>query len=482
MPKDTWGDQRTISGFMTHLLRKEYGTFQLAASEIGGGPGFFHKLAKYASVSSREFFYLPIPFFLAGVLASLGSFASRYGWKRTGLFWILIGYVSYIVVFLALSNLSFEPLFLGVQKRLWMQGSLCMLFFAGIGLNLITSELLQVKINRRDGSVKTQYLSMIQRSIKAISVFALASALLVLNFRKVDHHRNNVVEIYGKRILDSMPDQAILLVNGDLNNNAVKYMQQCEEFRQDLDILGMQQMSWPWWVAMHRHHYPNITLPGNRYHVGIPGSFNMKQFLDANTDRPIFMCGQWKYGDASVKDVYETLPYGACEKIIKKDTLPDDLTEYFSRSWKALPKMEDTGPYNSRLYGNETWENMVYRDMWNRMVHLSSVVSFYSFENKEDTKLLNLSKRIFDYIFSRDMFSLLKSKNVYRSSDYRAGGIIYGKWAAGKKGYSKAEAEKTMIRLWEKYLKLEPEDSELENFVKYKINPYTNDGHMQHHQ
>ena len=25
----TWGDQRTLQGFITHLLREEYGTFQL---------------------------------------------------------------------------------------------------------------------------------------------------------------------------------------------------------------------------------------------------------------------------------------------------------------------------------------------------------------------------------------------------------------------------------------------------------------------
>uniref|UniRef100_A0A7N4PX14 Transmembrane protein 260 n=3 Tax=Sarcophilus harrisii TaxID=9305 RepID=A0A7N4PX14_SARHA len=31
----TWGDQTTFSGFLTHFLREEYGTFNLAKSEIG---------------------------------------------------------------------------------------------------------------------------------------------------------------------------------------------------------------------------------------------------------------------------------------------------------------------------------------------------------------------------------------------------------------------------------------------------------------
>ncbi|CAM9250691.1 unnamed protein product, partial [Heterosigma akashiwo] len=31
---DSWGDQRTLEGFLRHFLRQEYGTFQLA-SDMG---------------------------------------------------------------------------------------------------------------------------------------------------------------------------------------------------------------------------------------------------------------------------------------------------------------------------------------------------------------------------------------------------------------------------------------------------------------
>merc|ERR1711871_1438921 len=113
------------------------------------------------------------------------------------------------------------------------------------------------------------------RSAVCVGVVAVVAHLMMRrHFPMVNHRHNTAIEVYGRKILESMPKHAILLVNGDLNNNAPKYLQQCENFRTDVAILGLQQMSWPWWVPMHRHHYPDVTLPGNRYHVSRPGSFD----------------------------------------------------------------------------------------------------------------------------------------------------------------------------------------------------------------
>ena len=93
---------------------------------------------------------------------------------------------------------------------------------------------------------------------------------------------------------------SIILLNGDLNNNIIKYPQQCEGTRPDLRLLSLQLMTWDWFVPMQALNYPNVSFPGSRYHVNFDDAFTMKHFLDANVKRfPIFLCGPWKEGDYS---------------------------------------------------------------------------------------------------------------------------------------------------------------------------------------
>lgn len=60
-PADSWGDPRTFSGFFTHFFRREYGTFQLAATEIGGATSTLERITVYFRVLSKEsLYYVPL--------------------------------------------------------------------------------------------------------------------------------------------------------------------------------------------------------------------------------------------------------------------------------------------------------------------------------------------------------------------------------------------------------------------------------------
>jgi hypothetical protein len=69
-PKDSWGDQRTWAGFLHHFLRKEYGTFQLAATELAGSTTMLQRIAVYYRVLAEETLYFVPP------LAVIGFFAA----------------------------------------------------------------------------------------------------------------------------------------------------------------------------------------------------------------------------------------------------------------------------------------------------------------------------------------------------------------------------------------------------------------------
>ena len=126
-PPDSWGDQRTIAGFLTHFLRQEYGTFQLAASDTSDDPGMWSRLLVYLKVTQEESLHLGPVLAVWGVLCLLRN-GSRA--VRLSVITHLCGYVLYVVVFHKLANLDLRPLFLGVQARFWQQANMFVFVWA----------------------------------------------------------------------------------------------------------------------------------------------------------------------------------------------------------------------------------------------------------------------------------------------------------------------------------------------------------------
>ena len=61
-PLDSWGDQRSLRGFLTHFLREEYGTFQLA-SDLGEEQDM-EKIVNRLKVTCVKFLYFKFIFLI----------------------------------------------------------------------------------------------------------------------------------------------------------------------------------------------------------------------------------------------------------------------------------------------------------------------------------------------------------------------------------------------------------------------------------
>ena len=382
---DSWGDQRTLSGFLTHFLRQEYGTFQLAASETSTDPGMLSRLQVYLKQTQSESLHL------APVLAVWGLLGLVRGERRAVKLSVLVqlySYVLYVLVFHKLANLDLRPLFLGVQARFWQQANLFLFIWAACGVHHLTKLFFFTDAERTEPSASTaaagaeetkgrsqSWLLRSGRLLIATVCVTYAAAQVLTHYHRLDHHQSRGFVQSGRLILSSFPPNSIVLLNGDLNNNIIKYPQQsvqqhahsltaihlhaetltlrsalslsrshslslslslslrtlvyrviqlhmfthprrkaalthsssavpaplqCEGDRPDLSLLSLQLMTWDWWVPMQAVNYPNVTFPGQRYHVNYADAFTMKQFLDANIRRaPIFLCGPWKEGDHS---------------------------------------------------------------------------------------------------------------------------------------------------------------------------------------
>uniref|UniRef100_A0A8D0GBN4 Transmembrane protein 260 n=1 Tax=Sphenodon punctatus TaxID=8508 RepID=A0A8D0GBN4_SPHPU len=132
----TWGDQRSFQGFMTHLLREEYGTFNLAKSETGSNMTEM-LLFQVAHMKTQ----LSLPVQVLAIVACLSAMM-RDKMEKPALVWLFTGMLcSYSCFFAWRANLDItKPLFMGVVERFWMQSNAVVAVLAGLGLAAVLSE------------------------------------------------------------------------------------------------------------------------------------------------------------------------------------------------------------------------------------------------------------------------------------------------------------------------------------------------------
>lgn len=134
----------------------------------------------------------------------------------------------------------------------------------------------------------------ISKSVQILIVLAFILSQLAMNFESRDFHNSHHIRIYGKRVLNSVPENSILLVTEDLNNNAIKYVQECEGVRPDVSSLSLPLMTYEWWSKTQKHHYPNVVIPNEMYHPGQSNGYSILEFLLSNMNAsPIFIAGSW---------------------------------------------------------------------------------------------------------------------------------------------------------------------------------------------
>ena len=62
-----------------------------------------------------------------------------------------------------------------------------------------------------------------------------------------DQSNNYYFHNYAKAILDTLPQNSLLLINYDQQWTSVRYLQECEHFRNDITSIHLGMMSYRWW-------------------------------------------------------------------------------------------------------------------------------------------------------------------------------------------------------------------------------------------
>jgi hypothetical protein len=387
----SWGDTSTPVGWLDHVLRRDYGTFRLAAEGFPGTFDFAAQLRAWAAHTARA--TLGIGLVLAVIaaasavvggvtVAAAGTVTGAVTGRVTGTVagtvtgarrlllrfapkhttaetiegtatrsWVRLlvaSLVFYIGVFHALANLpADDPLLLGVLARFWLQADLLVCVLAGIGFTVLAA-----RLGHR----------------RAAASWTLAALLVAMRVRlsvgEPAGGGDGLVERYGRALLAPLPANALLLTRGDLATNVLRYLQACEDLRPDVVVLDQELLTKEWFTGRAARAYPDIVFPGRLYHPREPGGFTMRAFLDANVGRrEVFVLSGWKPGDDSTRESYDTSPMGLAFAVTPH-AAPLSSAEWSVTSAGFLAELDREAWPAMDSQARGTWERVVLDEVW----------------------------------------------------------------------------------------------------------------------
>ncbi|XP_040268705.1 transmembrane protein 260 isoform X2 [Bufo bufo] len=349
----TWGDQTTVQGLLTHLLREEYGTFSLAKSEAGSSMG--ETLMESVSIVSL-------------FTAMLLGYSLFFSWR---------------------ANLNItKPLFLGVVERFWMQSNIVVCALAGHGLALLIRSIRSKMPNKNF----IFYLEW-------IFTVAVVARQMHTNLSVCDQSSNYVVDKFARNILFSMPQNAIMLLRGDLPGNSLRYLHYCEGLRPDLSLVDQEMMTYEWYLPKTAKHLAGVHFPGNKWNPVVTRrldgtiTFNLQHFIKVNENRETFVCIGLNEGDPTWKKTHSLWPWGCCEKLVSKNVI------FNAEEWITLT----SNLYNwTEQYGKfeiSSWEAVANEEMWEARVK----TAFFIFDLAESPHLSSSVKNQL-YLYSYQLY------------------------------------------------------------------------------
>ena len=200
--------------------------------------------------------------------------------------------VSYLVVFHALCNIPLgSAMHLGVLKRFWMQPQVVTCLFVGPGLRWVLRGL--------------AYFGLWDHRLVGTVVVGLMAWQIGAHYTALDRSRSAYIDLYGRAFLVGMPANSTLLVQGDINVHAIRYLQACEGLRPDILFLDQVLMGFRWFPRQTRRHLlrAGVVLPDKARHGH---DYSWQEFLQATVKaggRPFFECGGWNALEDGVEDV-----------------------------------------------------------------------------------------------------------------------------------------------------------------------------------
>ena len=419
----SWGNTSTLNGFLTHVLRREYGTLQLGAYRQDATGNFFRGLDAYFSAAPKNVFYVGVVLAVVGLCHHLFRKANPSLATAT-----VAAFCVYLIVFNALSNLPVnEPLYLQVQTRFWQQPNIMICIWAGLGFGSLAAWVPQWKW--RD------------LTMASIAV-AIILAEVAVNFRAADQRLNTSAQDFARELLRPLPPNSIFWSREDLVTFTARYLQQCEGYRSDVKVIDRETLRIPWAKRVTNFNYPDVSLPGTVYGRSRVGGYDARQLFDANVEHFNMFANRWEAGinvDWSWDQDYTIWPFGMTSRIVSRHAAIDPYV-YLRESERALPQLDVA---LLARYPNGSWESEILKYYWEAHLNRADYLIDYGIVHENDRYLLEAG--------AAGLADSVERAHLREPWVFKRLGLAYSKLAV----YDPAYRIK-MKDAWSRYLELGP--------------------------
>lgn len=226
-PLQNWGDPRSLSSFLWHVLRRGY-------PEEPHGRDMTLLLEQVSAFSiPREFGWIGLAILLVGIYAC---------WQRHRPFVVASGValVSFWGVVVGVFNPQPESIFLTEE----FYTPLYLLAAVLIAIGLYT--FLAWGMNAAEQSGQN---GIIYRALALIFLLLIPGFQLARQYADNDQHANYIAHDYAVNSLRSLPEQAVLFTWGDSGAFPLWYLQRVERLREDLDLPHIPHLVFNWYQA-----------------------------------------------------------------------------------------------------------------------------------------------------------------------------------------------------------------------------------------
>jgi len=419
-PAVTWGAPTTVSGFFTHVLRKEYGTFHLGARNTSAD--FSEGLFLYLKGAVKDSLYLGFPLAI-------------YGFTRRPVRPLAICFATYLVVFFSFANLALDnSIQLGIFMRFWQQPQLLLFCAMGIGLATLAP------------TIETRW----KHGVAVIAVLAVIIQAAT-HFQMCDQHRNWTFHRFGEDIFKAIPVKpapqtsttagTLLLTVGDLETNLTRYLQVCEGFRPDVQLMDRTLMGYDWGAKLYRESFPTVQFPPGHYRffVNRTDGYSFESFLDGNISQfDIFAVTSESREEREWEKSYTAWPLGLINHITSKN---HDLT--LAAYEEEIIRIPPLSRPSEVVPDTSTWDYAVWDKYWDAPHQRALRFLTYALEHGNDARGLQSARTLIEDLIAQNP---APSARLFKNL-----GVVY-QWQAALDPSVKPK----LLGAWSRYLESNP--------------------------
>ena len=225
-PLLNWGDPKTYSQFMWHLLRKGY-----PVEKPDRGLALLWAQLNAFNIP-HEFTYVGLALLMIGLIAFLSK-------QWAAIVAYLIAILSFFVVIVGFFNTPEEVIFL--TEEFFTPLYLLSAVFIGLGLFSIVKKGIGVIPVQKAGLLPVKF-------AVGTMLLSLPVTVCALHYVENDQHENYVAFDYASNTLRSLPQGAVLYTWGDSGAFPLWYLQGIEKMREDVDLLHTPHLVFTWYL------------------------------------------------------------------------------------------------------------------------------------------------------------------------------------------------------------------------------------------